>query len=120
MHAWSAWEGAAGSHTVLFRWYKPNGSYYTEWEHQFTTTDELYYAWSWISTVYMYDSGQWSVRVHLDGNLKEILYFDFSTSASEMGDGATALPLGGVNGVDADLTGSENLSGLGQALWEKP
>jgi hypothetical protein len=88
VYAWTAWEGASGPHTILWEWYRPNGTLFGTYSYDFNTTYSLYYVWSWLSVSCVGDDlGQWSVRFYVDGAYKGTRYFTIAAGTqSQTGD----------------------------------
>jgi len=89
VYAWTAWEGAAGSHTIRWESYRPDGTLYGTSLDDFDYSPySLAYLWYWLSIPYMgNDFGEWSVRFYMDGSYKGSLYFTLAAGAqSQIGD----------------------------------
>jgi hypothetical protein len=76
VYAWTLWDQAIGTHTVTFKWYRPNGTLYGSWDVPFTSADDcLYMVWAWIQGSPNLNLGEWRVDIYMDGQFKQSLNF---------------------------------------------
>jgi hypothetical protein len=77
VYVWTLWEHALGFHTARFKWYRPNGTVFSDVADPWNNTQFCGVAW-WhsIKGAPNLNTGTWRVEVYMDGELKASLDFD--------------------------------------------
>lgn len=97
---WTAWAGAWGTHKVKYAWYLPDGAFYFDYTHGFTTSEALYKSWAWIEGVGLWQLGTYQVKVYLDGSLVTTVQFEVQAGGQGAGTQRAPFVVGGGGGEE--------------------